>query len=43
MECEICGNSYADYVIDPYNEEMGGLIVYMWLCSECYRERVYSV
>lgn len=35
--CSICGEP-ASYVIDPYDEEMNGVIHYRWLCDKCYND-----
>lgn len=40
--CE-CGAANADYVADPYYEEMYGDIHIKWLCSNCYSDSAMSV
>lgn len=41
--CELCGNEDADYVIDPYLQEMSGEEVYLWVCSYCYTDLILSI
>ena len=32
--CELCGEP-ADYVVDPYDEDINNITVYRWLCPDC--------
>lgn len=34
--CEHCGNSYGDYTINPYDEDIHGEENWEYICSECY-------
>jgi hypothetical protein len=43
MNCEDCGNENVDYTIDPYQEEIYGREVYVWLCCDCYSNLVMSI
>jgi len=37
--CENCGcTQCADYVKDPYQDDMNDVVIMRWLCSECYRD-----
>ena len=33
--CDLCG-SKAEYVMDPYQYEINGIVTYRWLCPSCY-------
>ena len=41
--CSCCGAENADYVADPYDEEIYGKINMRWLCSECYHDIAMDV
>ena len=34
--CEMCGSEDAELLVDPFEEDMNGIIVMRWLCSSCY-------
>lgn len=34
--CDMCGAEGAEYVANPYDEEMYGTKNYQWLCPDCY-------
>lgn len=36
--CEICGDPNADYVVDPYDEDIHGITNMRYLCGDCYYE-----
>lgn len=38
QKCEICGSEEAEYVIDPYVQEIDGIETWRWLCVDCYNE-----
>lgn len=33
----------ADYVIDPYDEDINNVITWRWLCSRCYDASVGDI
>lgn len=41
--CDICGAEGADYVVNPYDEEVNGTINYQWLCPKCYQDCVDDI
>lgn len=41
--CSICGRKGAEYVADPYAEEMYGEIHMEWLCPDCYHDAAMDV
>ena len=41
-ECEDCG-AYAEQVECPYNQEMGGETMLVFLCDRCYDDRMHDV
>ena len=34
--CQYCGADHADYVANPFDEEMYGVINREWICPDCY-------
>jgi hypothetical protein len=41
--CSVCGREGAEYVADPYAEEMYGEIHMEWLCPDCYHDAAMDV
>lgn len=42
--CEECGcTDCAEYEVDPYTWEISGVEVMVWLCVDCYNERVADI
>ena len=41
--CSVCGREGAEYVANPYAEEMYGEIHMEWLCSDCYHDAAMDV
>lgn len=41
--CDICGCECADYLIDPYMQDMHDTEVWRWLCADCYRDLLYDI
>ena len=41
--CDICGNTEAKYVIDPFEQEVHYNIVMVWLCDHCYHESCMDI
>ena len=41
--CSVCGREGAEYVANPYAEEMYGEIHMEWLCSDCYHNAAMDV
>ena len=41
--CSVCGREGAEYVADPYAEEMYGEIHMEWLCQDCYHDAAMDV
>lgn len=41
--CSVCGCEGAEYVADPYSEEMYGTINMTWLCPDCYHDSAMDV
>lgn len=36
--CSRCGAKHADYVANPFDEEINGIINMEWLCRDCYND-----
>lgn len=35
--CDICGEiKDVSYDVNPYNEDVYGEVVYLWMCEDCY-------
>lgn len=43
MVCENCGCEDADYVIDPYQQDVCGIEVYVWICNKCYSDLIQEI
>ena len=41
--CSVCGREGAEYVANPYAEEMYGEIHMEWLCPDCYHDAAMDV
>lgn len=42
--CEQCGSEKdVSYCIEPFAEDVGGVIHWMWLCNECYYNNVQDI
>lgn len=43
-KCECCGTSKeVELVIDPYTQDICGEDIEMYLCTECYTQRVMDI
>jgi len=36
--CDTCGHNGANYVVNPYFEDIDGVIKMEWMCSDCYND-----
>lgn len=36
--CCRCGAAHAELCVNPFEEEMNGIIVHEWLCADCYND-----
>lgn len=41
--CDICGESNASYTIDPFDEDLNGVINMRWLCTDCYQNLMADI
>ena len=45
MKCDDCGQEKEDvtYTPDPYAEEIHGEENWMYLCGDCYQQRLWDI
>jgi len=36
--CDTCGHNEADYIANPFLEDIEGIIEMEWICSDCYND-----
>jgi len=42
--CHQCGSEKdVSYCIEPYNEDVNGKTIWMWLCRECYHNNCMDI
>ena len=42
--CEQCGSEKdVSYCIEPYNADVNGKDIYMWICKECYHNNCMDI
>ena len=44
-KCDICGKTKPDvkYVADPYDDDLLEETNMMWLCDDCYQDRIAAI